>query len=178
MRIFTAAGILVLAASSTLGAQATPEGPRAGAWGTEVSFDGASGLGAAILRFRNDRTAWLLGFGALVDYRDPPLTPRTTTSVSGRLGMRSFRVPGSVVRPTIGAGVSAAFLRTSGGDQKNWQAGAYGELGISRFFGQSFAAGMTSDIHARYMETTSPSGGTSTIRVDIDAVRLIATIVF
>lgn len=178
MKMFMAVGALMLAASSNLGAQATPEGTRAGAWGAEVSFDGSSDLGAAVLRFRNDRSAWLLGLRALVDYRDPPAEPRTTTSVSGRVGLRSFRAPGSAVRPTIGAGLSAALLRASGGAQRVWQAGAYGELGISRFFGQSFAVGMSSDIHARYLETTSFSGESSTIRVDFDAVRLTATIIF
>ena len=171
-----AAVVLVLAVSPTLEAQSTPYGLRGGAWGAEVSFDASNpDLNAAILRFRNDRSAWLLGFGTAVEYRDPPAEPRTTTSVGARAGLRSFRSPGSVVRPTIGAGVFGALNRASGGAHHVWAAGAYGELGVSRFFGESFALGMSSDVHLRHF---AQRGGHSFTRFTFDAVRLVATVVF
>jgi len=177
MKMFTAVAALTLAASPNLGAQATPQGPRAGAWGAEVSFDASSpDLAAAVLRFRNERSAWLLGFATAADYRDPPAEPRTTTSVSARVGLRSFRSPGSAVRPTIGAGVLGGVLRASGGVHRAWSAGVYGELGMSRFFGESFALGMSSDVQIRLSDQQGE--GNSVVRFTFDAVRLVAMVVF
>jgi hypothetical protein len=177
MKMSRAVIVLLLATSPNLGAQVTPEGPRAGAWGAEVGFDASSpDLAAAVLRFRNDRSAWLLGFGTRVEYRDPPAAPRTMTSMNARLGLRSFRSPGSAVRPTVGAGLVGSVVRASGGVPYAWSAGVYGELGVSRFFGENFAVGMSSDVHLRHSDQQGQSD--SVLRFTFDVVRLVATVVF
>ena len=176
MRMSGAVALLVLAMSPTLRAQAAAEGLRAGAWAAEMSFDASSpGFDAAILRFRNDRSAWLLGLRVNVEYRDPPAEPRTASTVGLRVGVRSFKSPESAVRPTLGAGLSGTLIHASSGSRAG-EAGAYGELGLSRFFGESFAVGMSSDVFLRYAKPSNQ--GPSVVRFGLDAVRLVAMIVF
>ena len=185
MRISTAVGALLFGASSVLGAQAASTGPRAGAWGAEVTFNSSAGeLGGGILRFRSDQSAWILGLDASVDRtrqdNDEGFFPdetRTTVGVTARLGTRSLRAPGSVIRPIVGGGIVGRMAQLSG-LQRSWEAGIYGEFGVSRFFGESFSLGMTSDVQLRYAERRVRSARETGMRLSFDAIKVGAMVVF
>jgi hypothetical protein len=186
MQRIAALGILLVAIPLHLEAQEAAPGPRAGAWGAELSFDGDNALGAALLRFRNDRSAWTLGLQG--DYRKrgddafsetgvPLILERTDVQVDARLGFRSFGSPGSAIRPTFGGGVLGAIAQASG-QQKLWEVGLYGELGISRFFGPNFSLGVLSDLQVRRAARSIGDSDSTDWRVGFDAVRVAATVVF
>jgi len=98
--------------------------------------------------------------------------------VGMRFGLRSYRSPGSAVRPVVGAGIIGTYSET-GGFSKFWAGGAYGEFGIARFFGPSLNIGAVADVQIRHGETTS--GGDRKLvetRIGFDGIRLNATIIF
>ena len=173
MKMTTAISALLLGLSSDLNAQATVSGPRAGAWGAEVSFGGATG--GALLRFRNDRSAWLLGLAGQVAHegRDDA----TLAVVGARLGIRSLRSPGSATRPIVGGGIVGS-ISQFGSNQKSWDAGLYGEFGIARFFGESFSVGATSELQARRTERRFLSQRSIETGIVFDVVRVVAAVYF
>ncbi len=183
-KLMTGVGLLLLGSASIVGAQTGGQGPRAGAWGAEISMSASTDLGAALLRFRDDRSAWLFGLDATVDHQDFgddedlfPNENRTSISIGGRAGLRLIRSPGSAVRPIVGAGVLARTTQVSH-VQRSWDAGVYGEIGLSRFFAESFSVGMTSDLQLRYSQSRSITTRSTGVRLSLDAVRVGATIVF
>jgi len=180
----TAISTLLLSLSTSLAAQSTAAGPRAGAWGAEVSFDAsAPEFGGALLRFRNDRSAWLVGLNASVTRRGSdgalfnPDLEGTFVGVGARLGFRSLRSPGSATRPIVGGGILGTLTQFSS-TSRQWDAGVYGELGITRFFGQSLSAGVTSDLQLRRTERTFSNQRMIDTRIGFDAVRVAATVIF
>ena len=181
MKLIAVIASVCLAVPATLCAQDAANGPRAGAWGGEVGFDvDNAGLGGAVLRFRNDRSAWVLGLDGSVsrEKRDSFFEDEVTGgSAMGRLGFRSFRSPGATVRTILGAGIIASTLHL-GGIQRSWQAGVYGEFGVSRFFAPNFSVGLLSDLQLTHGERR---GGTATMtetRLGFDALRMTATVIF
>ena len=176
MRTIAVAALMLVA--SELDAQAPSSVPRAGSWAAEASVSSSvTGAGGALLRFRNDRSAWLLGLNAQVSHRDFGPINSTASAVSARLGLRSLRAPGSPTRPIVGGGIRGSFQRSGGSSL--WEAGLYGEFGVTRFFGQSFSLGAVSELQARRAETTSDDEPSqSTTRVLFDAVRIVGTVYF
>ena len=187
MKMLTTVFALVLVASSNLGAQATPEGPRAGAWGAEVGFDvNNPGAGAALVRFLSDRSALLLGLGGSFSDREIMFLggggegftmDRRMVHVDARLGYRAFRSPGSAVRPIAGGGILGSMEQTTG-LAHSWTAGAYGELGIMRFFGPSFSVGATAELQVRRTAYRADHLDPVDFRIGFDAVRIAAMVVF
>jgi hypothetical protein len=187
MKMTTLVGMLLVATSTGLGAQAAASGPRAGAWAGEVNFDGGTpDIGGAILRFRNDRSAWLFGLAAAVERNEPDNEPgdpfpdedQTLIGINGRFGLRSYRSPGSSVRPIVGGGITARTNQITG-IQRYWDAGVYGEFGIARFFGENFSISAGSDISLRRAQSRNIIGDRSVeTRLGLDGVRLSATVIF
>ncbi len=184
MKMFAAAGALLTVMSLPLGAQAGTSGPRAGAWGAEISFNAALGdLTGGVLRFRNDRSAWVLGLAATTEHRktDGPDEffdrSEALIGVTTRLGMRSLGRPGSDVRPILGGGLLGRISQARN-EQRLWEAGAYGEFGLARFFGQSFSLGLTGDVHVRYQEQRFDELKLTSIRGGFDSARVTATVIF
>ena len=174
MKMITATGfLLLLAISSTLNAQAPASGPRAGAWGAEASFGGDAG--GALLRFRNDRSAWLLGLNAQVAHEKEQ--DRALVVVDARLGVRSLRSPGSSTRPIVGGGIVGGHSQSTG-SQRFWDAGLYGELGIARFFGTSVSLSAISELELRRAEYRFGSQRSTQTRINFDAVRVAAAVYF
>jgi hypothetical protein len=182
MRITVAVGVALLGMSTISRAQVAQAGPRPGAWGAEVTVSsGATGAGANLLRFRNDRTAWLLGFNAQASKQETTLFSGATYetggwSVAPRVGIQSLRSPGSTLRPLVGGGILGSFQRR-GGDNI-WSAGVYGEFGVTRFFGESFSLGAVSEVQLRRFEQEAGESKLVESRVAFDAVRLVAAIYF
>jgi hypothetical protein len=186
MQRITALGMVLLAVPLHLNAQETPPGPRAGAWGAEVSFDGDNALGGALLRFRNDRFAWTVGLegsylkrgvGAIDETGTPFIIDQAHVEVGARLGFRSFGSPASAIRPTMGGGILGTIAQSSG-QQNLWEAGVYGELGVSRFFGPSFGLGALADLQVRRTARSIRDSDSTDWFVGFDAVRVAATVVF
>jgi len=173
MKMTTAISALLLGLSPNLNAQATASGPRAGAWGAEVSF--GADAGGALLRFRNNRSAWLLGLSAQV--ADQTQDDATLAVVGARLGVRSLRSPGSPTRPIVGGGLVGS-ISQFGSNQKSWDAGLYGELGIARFFGESFSVGATAELQVRRAERRFLSQRSTETGVVFDLVRVAAAVYF
>ena len=173
MKIATLIGVMLVVLSSSLGAQADPAGPRAGAWAAEVNFTG--GTGAALLRFRNDRSAWLLGLDAQVAHESQQ--DRNLVVVGARFGARSLRSPGSPTRPIIGGGILGSHTQATG-SQRSWDAGLYGEVGIARFFGASFSVGATSELQLRRSERRLFGQRSTQISAAFNVVRVAAAVYF
>ena|SRR5688500_9598374 len=173
---------LLLAVPTTLIAQADSAGPRAGAWAAEVTFGGsASGAGGTLLRFRTDRSAWLLGLTAQVARRDrnEPFDDEDGThgAVGARLGLRSYRSPGSALRPVVGVGILGT-LNAIGGNQEFWDAGIYGEMGAMRFFGPSVSLGATAEVQVRHAVQRFSTQRITETGLAFDAVRVHAAVYF
>lgn len=186
MRIPIIVAALLGSLSSATAAQEAA-GPRAGGWAAEVNFSGFVGTpSGSLLRFRSDRSAWVVGLTASVGQRDTENTgsdeDETTTSVGIRAGVRSLRSPGSATRPTLGFGILGQHS-VAGQDSRNWAAGAYTEFGVTRFFGSSFSLGAFADLELRYSETRiggglGPDPRLTELRLTLDAVRVAATVYF
>ena len=186
MRILGAVAGLLLATSAALEAQEAT-GPRAGAWAAEGSFTPtAPDVGGLLLRFRNDRSAWLFGLDVSASEREPVLSFEggqvvmddvRTVIVGARFGLRSLRSPGVPVRPLVGAGILGTISQITG-RQHSWSAGAYGEVGISRFFGPSFSVGAISELQARRFEQRAGELRPTEFRIDFEIVRFTATVIF
>ena len=187
MKTIGAACVLLLVTSPSIAAQSAPGGPRAGAWGAQASI-GAAGpdLGGAILRFRNDRAAWLFGLDGSFSQREAVFHTAfgdsftrdiRTVTAGARVGYRAFRSPGSATRPIIGGGILGSILQVTDA-QHGWGAGVYGELGISRFFGPSFSVGTTAELQARRLEVRIGERRSPETRIGFNAVRLAAMVIF
>lgn len=187
MKMFTTVGTLMFAVASTVGAQTVPEGPRPGAWGAEVGFDvNNPGAGATLLRFFTDRSALLFGLSGSFSDRETVFfggggtaftQDRRTVDVRARLGYRAFRSPGSAIRPIVGGGILGSISQTTG-LLHSWGAGAYGELGVMRFFGQNFSVGATAELQAQRTVQSAGDADPTEIRIGFDAVRIGAMVVF
>ena len=187
MKMTAAACALFLVTSPTIAAQSAPEGPRPGAWGAEASVDvGGPAAGGSVLRFLSNRSAVLFGLSAMVSERDVFfqggdgtvfLEDRRTVNVGARLGYRAFRSLGSRVRPIVGGGIVGSVTQVTN-FQHLWSAGAYGELGVTRFFGANFSLGATSELRAQRTEYRAGDRRPMEIRVEFDAVRIAAMVVF
>jgi hypothetical protein len=173
-------GSLLIVVPTCVVAQVDSAGPRAGSWAAEVSFGGTViGGGAAVLRFRNDRSAWLLGLNAQIARRDQgdPFGDGTVGGAGARIGIRTLRSPGARLRPIVGGGILGSYTRVTV-TQEAWDVGVYGELGVARFFGESFSLGGTSELQLRRLvRRFGGQRGTET-GLALEAVRVRATVYF
>jgi hypothetical protein len=184
MRTVVAVAALLILTPLNLAAQAAAAGPRPGAWAGDFAFSaGTATAGAALLRFRSDRSSWLLGLNATHSTEeiedDGEETGETTVAIATRLGLRSLRGSGPT-RPTIGGGIVGGYSKTSS-DRRAWDAGVYLEFGVTRFFGESFSLGALADLAVRRfdlrIDEPFSARGTET-RIQFDAVRINATVYF
>ena len=175
--------VAILGSLPSIAIAQEPSGTRAGAWAAEVSFSGPSTpTTGSILRFRSDRSAWLLGLTAAVGMLDTenPVgfeEDVTATRIGLRLGIRSLRSPGSATRPTLGFGILGQHAVPTD-NLRDWSAGAYTEFGVTRFFGSSFSLGALADLQLLYAERRFGNTEVSEVRLTFDTVRLAATVYF
>lgn len=155
-------------------AQAPGEAPAAGTWGAEGVVAGGGGGASSLLRFRNDRSAWVFGFG-LESMREE-FNGATTrfTSVGLRAGLRRYQPAGRAIRPfnTMGVGVD----RLSGSADL-WQAGVFGDMGAAYFFSRHASVGASGDARVLFGRRSGPPTATST-RVSISGPRILGTVYF
>src|SRR5687768_14710845 len=94
------AAVVVLALIANT-ANAQTDGPKAGTWAAEAS----SGPSASLLKFRNDKSAWVFGINALYQQENTEETPpapsfdQDITLIQARLGLRRYGLARERMRP-------------------------------------------------------------------------------
>ena len=178
------AAIILIAVLGGSPAFAQDTRPVAGTWGVEAgTFSQAS-----LLRFRSERTAWVLG--AFASFRheteetqEPLIAPTSTTedrvAVSLRLGLRRYRDSGERIRPFTTLSAVVGYDSYTFGD--GIQAGGAGELGAAYFFSPHVSLGGSGELTAMYHRFSRDGAFPSDRRgfsLNFSGVRLLGAVYF
>lgn len=188
MRYVVGAIVVVLVAVLPLDvdAQATDSLPfRAGQWGAEFSATGSFGS-VGLLRFRSNRSAWLIDVGGNVrsgtqsDY----VTSTDRSSVDLRVGPRWYRPIGPRLMQfaTVGPTIGYSYEKSSGGlagqeimlTQHSFGAGIFGELGAAWLVTPQLALGAAWQARAGYSRVTTDHSQEPNFQADGKASQLFA----
>jgi hypothetical protein len=173
------AAVVVLALIANT-ANAQTDGPKAGTWAAEAS----SGPSASLLKFRNDRSAWVFGINATYLQEDSEATPPTpfdqdVTMIQARLGLRRYGVARDRMRPfsTLSGIVGYQDLSF----QKAWEVGAAAEVGAAWFFSPHVSLGAAGDVSLTYGKGERDFGTPekfTTITAQFSGFRLVGAVYF
>ncbi len=165
--IRVAAVLLILGAPLGLAAQSTDSLPfRAGQWGAEFSASQSFGS-AGLLRFRSNRSAWLLDVSASIrsGTRTGNLTTTDRSSVDLRVGPRWYRPIGARLLQFASVGPSVSYLSEESNagsvqqvyqlDQHSTAFGLFGELGAAWLVTPQLSLGAAWQARAGYARVTT-----------------------
>ena len=199
-RLTLVVGGLYGAPLAAQGADTTATLPfRRGQWGAEVDVVSEySNLG--LLRFRSDRSAWLLRVGfygaserSEYDYADDTLDVERETvdaTVSIAAGLRRYRpiAPRAAAYTTVGLTAGGDRYRfeytdAQGSERWGWNAGAFGELGGTWIVTRNLSLGAAWSVRASYRGSVQDGSGIARARqhgfhIAGGNSNLLATIVF
>jgi hypothetical protein len=182
-RVTRSAAVIVLALIADT-ANAQTDGPKAGTWAAEAS----SGPSASLLKFRNDKSAWVFGITALYQQENEEPTPpgvslgQDVTLVQARLGFRRYGLARDRMRPF--STISGIVGYEDFGVQKGWQVGAAAEVGASWFFSPHVSMGAAGDLSLTYGKADrdfgfgTPATKITTITAQFSGFRLLGAVYF
>jgi len=181
MRLVVYVGSLLLLASAALAQEVV--GPRAGAWGFEVS-----GSGASLLKFRREQSAWLVG--AYANYRNTDREASTlsgsvaeteaSVTMSARIGLRKYAHTDRRARPFVAPFAFGAIGLAT--EQDSWNAGVGVELGAAWFFSPHVSLGGSAELAGGYGRSQTRGTGyqsdTRTLSIQFPGLRFIGAVYF